>query len=429
MKKLVLFLIIAFSAVNLSAQNKQKASPYVIALARAFAGDIFLQNGTAYLQPVVKMANTASNSRFFSSAKVPKNVDAPYYRFGIQTMAGFVSNDLTTYNPNITTQPFDTTINKYIDYKITATSPYFSITRLDTAQFIYFVFKNILDSGLKSGSIKLPKDVPTALGKKNNTDIYLPNDTLKKLFRAHPLFQLLALNPQYQWVQDTLLSVIGQFPEKFTLYGGSDINPVMVGIPQFEIGSIYGTEALFRFIPPINLGKTIGDFMFWGIGLKHSISQYFPELDSNDYNIAVQAVYQGTKLTNSVGVTKADLKAHANIFNLNLQFSKSVFDHFDVYSGLSYDYTKISSDYKYYLPVELQWQLGMLESNHYEPSVAADGTVYEGDTDPQTTTLEAKDSNIKFILGGAYKIGNFRISADVSISKIKLISCGIDYTF
>ena len=76
-------------------------------------------------------------------------------------------------------------------------------------------------------------------------------------------------------LQDTILTTISQFPTNFTLPQGGNINTMIAGVPQIEIGSLWGTELLIRFIPPVNLGENIGDFAFWGLGLKHSITQYF----------------------------------------------------------------------------------------------------------------------------------------------------------
>jgi hypothetical protein len=164
-----------------------------------------------------------------------------------------------------------------------------------------------------------------------------------------------------------------QVPSFFTLPAGGNINTIVAGVPQIEIGSLYGTELLIRVVPPLDLGKYIGKFAFGGFGIKHSISQYFTEyietsegeiFEYSPFDLAIQIVYQGTDLQNKVGVTQSDLKANAQIWNANINISKSFENIIDLYGGLSYDYIDIDARFKYYLPVETQMQLGLLR---YDP--------------------------------------------------------------
>lgn len=390
---------------------------FTVNLAREFSKDLFEYNGVNFLQPVVKVTNGTSNTRFFSDAYVPAKVDKPYFRFGIQSMLGFVDKSLKTYNPVMPTEKFDySKMSQYFTYDMALKK----ITRLDTAGLVHYLFLNLMYEGIygsNKGAIKVPTNVSTALGKGNSAFV-LPHDTLIKLLQNHPLYSS-SLIPQN--IKDSIANYIYRFPETFTLYGGADLSTIAAGIPQLEIGALWGTELLLRYIPPMDLGSTIGDFTFYGVGIKHSISQYF---NDPGFNMAVQVVYQGTGLKNKIGITQADLNAHATMYNFNIEASKSIKDWFDIYTGCSYETININSTYSFLLPIETQWQLGLLEKDHYEPTPG-----YPGDHNPQKVKVSVSDNNFKWTVGVMKKLGNFRIYADYNVSKFNIFSAGIDYTF
>src|SRR5690606_25141205 len=126
------------------------------------------------------------------------------------------------------------------------------IKRLDTAGLIHYIFLNMMyegTQGANAGLINVPSKASTALGT-GDTEFILPHSSLEQLFIEHPLYNF-PLIPQS--LKDSVLAAIEQFPEEFKLYGGNNLNMVVAAIPQFEIGSLYGTELLVRVIPPVNL--------------------------------------------------------------------------------------------------------------------------------------------------------------------------------
>jgi len=423
MKKttLILFIAILISTLRIDAADK-----ITIDLARLFSKDIFELNGLPYLQPLVETMNATSNSRFFNQAFVPQKVDKPYFRFGIHGMLGFVRDDMKTYNPAMPAEMLTSDkLMKYITFN--------PINIKDTTGLIYYALKSILYDGISSGSIVLPKEAATVLGYKQEK-FNLPNDTLVNLIERNPAYKLLP-----KAMQDSVLNIIKQFPETFSLPEGANLSTLMAAVPQFEIGSLYGTELLIRFIPPVNMGKNIGDFAFWGFGLKHSISQYFLKNPNGNCNereidVAFQIVYQGTHLENTVGVTNAELTADATFWNFNLQASKSFDFGMDIYSGLSYETVNIKSEYKYLLPQETQAQLGMLrtdkdENGHIIRIYPPEPPDYPGDTNPQTAKMKFDDQNVKFTFGVAKQIGPINLFIDYNISKFNIFTGGIEYRF
>jgi hypothetical protein len=218
-------------------------------------------------------------------------------------------------------------------------------------------------------------------------------------------------------------------PDSYPLPDGQNLSFLPLAMPQVEIGSLFGTELLIRYLPQINWGNNIGNFGFGAIGLKHSISQYWKDAP---LELALQGVYQGTTLTNTIGVTGARLRADAAIFTGNIHASKR-WGNFEVYGGLAYDNLNVTASYTFVIPRELQAQLGLLQlqrdaqGNFFYIENPAEG--YPGDTQPQTKTVSLQNSAWRGTLGAAYYLGPVAISLDYNRSAFHLISAGIDVKF
>lgn len=427
MKQVSVYFVLIILSLNLYSQS---SSDFTIDLAKQFSRDLFESNGVLFMEPVVRVVNSTSNSRFFTRAYVPKHVNKPYFRVGIHGMSGIVNDELKYFTPQMPTREFNyDDVGQFIEFNVLNQQ----ITRLDTAGLIHYLFLNMMYDGTKgasAGLIQVPNRASTALGS-GDTQFNLPHASMETLFKNHPLYNI-PLVPQS--IKDSVLSAINQFPEVFTLYGGNNLSMIVAAIPQIEIGSLYGTELLIRVIPPVNLGETIGDFAFWGLGIKHSISQYFFDeydmsgelipVEERPFDVSAQFVYQGTNLHNKIGVTNADLTANATLFSFNLHASKSFKGIIDLYTGFSYETIDIKSKYIYPLSVEIQWQLGLLEKPSHVPTPG-----YPGDQDPQTTELNLDASNLRWTVGVIKQIGDFDVFLDYSISRFDILSGGIQYRF
>lgn len=399
----------------MSAVANAQTQSYTYELARSFSQSLFENNGVPFMQPVVKVINATSNSRFYNQAYVPKKVSKPYYRISVNGMSGMVNPADKTYEPYMPREEFSfEDIGRYgqLDFA----NQTFNVT--DTAGLIFYFFKNLMYDGIEgahAGAIQVPREASTALGNKESY-FELPTESLEMLAENHPAYQFLPAD-----MRDSLLAVLEQFPDRFTLYAGNNIDAVFAAVPQIEIGSLYGTELLVRFIPPLDYGETIGKFAFWGIGLKHSLSQYFK---GRPFDAAIQLVYQGTSLENEIGVTKAELTSNATFLNGSLQFSKEFGEHIVAYTGLSYETVSITSEYVYKLPVEVQWQLGLLEDGKQEPTPG-----YPGDQNPQKSELTLDDSNLKYKIGVMGRWNNFGLALDYNFSNFDILSFGLEYSF
>ncbi len=417
MKKFRIFLVIISIFIFNSLSYSQTANNFSVELARYFSKDIFELNGVNFLQPVVRVVNSTSNVGFYHNAYIPKKVDKPYFKFSVEMMFGITPESEKSYSPEMPNMPYNSDdLQKYKYIQVG-----FDGIKIDTVGLIHYFFLNLMYDGINRepgtpGSIVVPQKAPTAMGN-NATAFELRATALDSLIRSHPAFSLM----EQFGLADTVLNSIKSFPQIFNLPPGGDINSIQAGVPQLVIGSFFGTELLLRYIPKVNLGKFIGDFTFWGVGLSHSLSQY---IDEPPFEATFQSVYQSTDLSNKVGVTNAELNAKANMLSANLHLSKNVKSWFDVYAGLSYEKINIKSTYKYYLPVEIQWQLKLLEHPNYNPTPG-----YPGDVNPQIALVNIDDSQYKFSIGISKEYYNFIGAINLNISQVAILGASFGYRF
>ena len=437
MKKIFIWMSICSITCMVSVLNAQVEAPHANALsvemARRVSKELLGPNSGPFMKPLVTTSNAAANSRFFRTAFVPIKVNKPYFRFGLHSMFGFVREDQKTYTPIAPRMTLEEVLadKNAAEYTINVLDPASSTVKIkDTAGMVVNILKYLFDKGLKdtaASHMSFPDKTATIFGNSNGGLRLNPAFFKDQLTKDDPLLSMLFNSKALsQSVKDSLLNAISKFPEYFSLPTGGNINTVFAAIPQLEIGSLYGTELLLRFVPPIKIDKNVGNFAFWGIGLKHSLSQYF---DKAGFDAAVQMVYQGTHLENTIGVTNAELVSNATILDMNIQVSKSYKDIIDVFGGLSYETISIASSYTYVLPVETQMQLGLLRPQPAGTLPFPEPPEWPGDTAPQTATYDLSDSNIKVVLGVAKQVGPVSIFVDYSVSKFNILSLGMDVTF
>jgi hypothetical protein len=437
---LIIFLTINLFSTNISlkAQTPEEApnaNQTVLYLSRALSKDLFELNGVPFMQPLVEAINSTSNARFVNTAYIPKEVEKAYIKVSLNGMFGLVNNSMQSYKPNLPLEQFDG--GKLLNYiQIDEINGQPGIKSLDTARLFHYLLKTILFDAVNSKDLVVPTEAATILGRSNQninftkpdgTSALLPA-TYRRIDSINNALTAIGLPPLSDSLTNNITNVFSLLPSYFTLPPGGDYSSIFAGVPQIEIGSLYGTELLIRFIPPIKMSEEIGKFSFYGFGLKHSISQYF---DDPEFDMAVQGVYQTTELTNQVGVTNAELKANATMLNFNLQASKRFEDWFDVYTGFSYDQIEIDTRFTYFLAKEIQGQVGLLkpikdsEGNNID-FIVADG--FPGDTSPQVASLLLNSNNFKWTIGMRKEIGDFAVFADYNVANFNIFSFGVQYT-
>lgn len=178
-----------------------------------------------------------------------------------------------------------------------------------------------------------------------------------------------------------------------TLPPGINFSSVPLAYPQVTFGT-FGTELLIRFLPSIEIGDK--DLNFWGVGLKHSISQYIPLFP---VDIAAQVVY------NKISIT--DIVDHKNLA-FNVHASKSL-GLLILYGGLQYESSTMDLEY----------------SIEGDPE-NADPLLRE-DKDVKLSIDGA--NNFRLTLGSALKLGFFAVNLDVNIGSQLAVTTGLNFVF
>ncbi|MBK9248379.1 MAG: hypothetical protein IPM69_09775 [Ignavibacteria bacterium] len=294
MKKAFLLLPLILLICGVSILTAQVVAPHAnplsVEMARRVSKELLGPNSGPFMQPLVTTSNATANSRFFRTAFVPKKVDKPYFRIGLHSMFGFVRDDQKTYTP---LAPGMTIGQVIADTNAVVFDLLNGTARIkDTAGMVVNILKYLFYKGLNEDSatsgMSFPYKSATIFGN-STAGLKLNNQYFIDQLQTDPyLSAIYKSNALSKSVKDSLEKAIMGFPPFFALPTGGNISTVFSAIPQFEIGSLYGTELLLRFIPPMKIDKNIGKFAFWGIGLKHSISQYF---DNHIFDAAVQVVY------------------------------------------------------------------------------------------------------------------------------------------
>ncbi len=410
-------IVVLLSNVVLLAQ--QRADPLTVAVVRDFGGELFLLNSVKYLNPLVQLLNSNVNARTYQSAEVARK-NGFYIRIGVHGMLGAVNPDQFTYTPELPTATFDlASVGRYA-------SIFPTVNIRDTAGLVGYAFRVVLGDGIRDKKIEIPANAPTFFGTVQQR-FKIPKEYFRQRLQNPVAGDPLLLLPAA--TRTSVLPYIERLPDEYPLPSGQNLQYLPLAMPQIEIGSLFGTELLLRYLPQINWGNNIGNFGFAAIGLKHSLSQYMvnPPLE-----LAVQAVYQATTLTNTIGVTGARLRADANIFTANVHASKR-WGNFELYGGLAYDNLSINASYTFVIPFELQGQLGLLQlqrdaqGNFFYAVNAAEG--YPGDTQPQTKSVALSDAALRGTLGVSYYLGPVVVSVDYNRSTFHLLSAGVAVKF
>lgn len=409
-------LVLLMCGIALWAQNSSR--PYdtnAVIVTRKLSKELFDLNSIPFMEPLVTTVNATSNARFFRQAAIPSSVERPYVRFGIHSMLGFIRDDQRMYRPTLPTlaQPVD--YSKYVEFRGS------TFVLRDTIGLATDLIKRLFHKSIDSGRVQIPQVAPTVFGLAPTT-ISIDREFLLHLVRTDPEFApLYNLLPESS--RQLVDSLLLKLPSALSLPPGQNMRTIVAAVPQLEVGALFGTELLMRYIPPVVLDDNIGRFSFWGAGIRHSISQY---LDDPLLDVAVQIGYQGTLLRKTVGVTNAQLEARGEFLLANLHASRRFEGIVDVYTGIGYEQLTARSSYRYTLPQQLQIQLGLLK-------VLPDGSVvrdpangYPGDDVVQESTAQLTVRNVKWTIGVALNLGPLTVCLDYNLGMWSLLSLGID---
>lgn len=131
-------------------------------------------------------------------------------------------------------------------------------------------------------------------------------------------------------------TIMGVQVEKTLIGGIEDTKFVPLVIPQIGVGTVFGTDIIFRTVPGIKVGD-YGSFKLFGGALRHNIGAYA----KMPFDIAVQFGIQ------SFGIKDIDDNKFidANSLFVNLQINKS-FPILSIYGGFQYEDYNVDVNYK-----------------------------------------------------------------------------------
>lgn len=140
--------------------------------------------------------------------------------------------------------------------------------------------------------------------------------------------------------------VEGDGGASYAFPGGFDLHSFALAAPQLRVGGLYGTEVILRYFA-MKIGggddegdgeggdggnEDLGDISLFGIGLKHSISQYLPI--GVPVDISAGFFWQKFSLGEN---QKGDPLMESHAFSMGVQASKKLAYFVVPYAGLSYD--------------------------------------------------------------------------------------------
>jgi hypothetical protein len=151
-------------------------------------------------------------------------------------------------------------------------------------------------------------------------------------------------------------------------------------------GGIYGTEAILRFVPIPAVGNALPKTTLFGIGLRHSVSRYLPDIP---LDIAGGFFYSK--------VTSGDIIDFSGL-SIGAQAGKS-FSVARLYGGLA-------------------WEQSTMHLQYTQSAGSA----------PVDVELDGENS-FRFTLGGGLSFGLFNVFADANFGSITNFTGGIGVTF
>lgn len=191
-------------------------------------------------------------------------------------------------------------------------------------------------------------------------------------------------------------------PQGFISYPhGFDVSSLPSGIYQVA-GSYYGTELLLRFFPKIKVSDS--ETGFWGLGLKHSISQWIkdPPLD-----ISLQVMLNNFNFEYVGNNPKDYVKTDSKNFAVNVHASKTFNNWFIAYGGFQYETSSMDLNYYFRDPNELYPQLA-----------------------DQILSANIKGSNnYRITAGGAVKLSVLVLNVDLNLTSQFTVTSGLSLQF
>jgi len=200
------------------------------------------------------------------------------------------------------------------------------------------------------------------------------------------------------------------------------LNIVPAPMVQLSMGLPLGSEVNVRYTPQISSDG--GFFQILGLGVKHSISQYFPKSKDEDgkkakrhFNLAAHAAFQ--QISAGYDDPDSDKAVHLDMNALSIQGIASLdYKLISLYSSIGYTkaFTKLDvlGTYKY------TYEIQDTNGNYLRTETVSV-------TDP--LKLDYDLNGMKFKAGLKLKLAFFRIFADYTLQEYPVATAGIGFKF
>ena len=148
------------------------------------------------------------------------------------------------------------------------------------------------------------------------------------------------------------LIVEGDGGTSFAFPGGFALHSFALAAPQLRVGGLFGTEAILRYFA-LDVGGSddpedsessdsgLGKISLFGIGLKHSISQYLPV--GIPVDLSAGFFWQSFSLGEN---KEGDKLISSHAFSIGVQASRKMAMFFEPYTGVSYDTHSMNVSYE-----------------------------------------------------------------------------------
>lgn len=177
--------------------------------------------------------------------------------------------------------------------------------------------------------------------------------------------------------------------------GLADLNFLPLAAPQLSVGTVYGTQATFRYLPSLTLNDELGKLKYFGFGIQHNPGIW----TSNPWpvDIALSFFTQNLEIGDLFKT-----KATAFGFNVGKQFGPGMVS-VTPYAGFMFENADMEVTYTY--------------------TVATSTGTY---TEDISFKLEGENKN-RVILGVSLRLLTFNLNADYNLSKYDSFTVGLTF--
>lgn len=198
-----------------------------------------------------------------------------------------------------------------------------------------------LNSGLFH-SAKIPKDGFHASLELTAMTVFFGADS--RVFRATTEGDF---SPEQSTLAPTVIgptqsvSLPGDAGTLYAFPGGFDVDNLPFAVPQLRISSWHGTEAVLRYLIFDTGNADLGELNLYGLGARHSLSQYLG--DGFPADLALAVLWQNVSLGNN---QQGGHLMTSNAYSVGLQASRT-FGDLTPYTGLALDWCSLDVTYEY----------------------------------------------------------------------------------